>query len=175
MVRNRKPYPYVHEITDRHGHRRAYFRKSGYASVSLPLPIGSRAFVEAYQNALEAGPQPIVGNAKSGTIAALVGLYYSSQLWKELSPQSQRTYRHILDRFVAEHGHRRVAQLEARHVEAIIAAKASTPAAANKLRKLLSLLMRWLLSGAGARTIPLLPCEASRLGLKVTGPGPTMR
>lgn len=141
-MRTRKPYPYVHEITDRHGHRRAYFRKRGYPNLALPLPIGSRAFVEAYQNALEAGPQRIAGKTKPGTIDALVGLYYASQLWKELSPQSQRTYRHILDHFVAEHGHRRVDQLEAKHVAKLIADKAETPAAANKLRKLLSLLMR---------------------------------
>jgi integrase len=166
-VRNKKPYPYVHEITDRHGHRRAYFRKPSYASVSLPLPIGSRAFVEAYQNALEAGPLPIVSNARPGTTAALVGLYYSSQLWKELSPQSQRTYRHILDRFVAEHGHRRVAQLEAKHVEAIIAAKASTPAAANKLRKLLSLLMRVAIVQGWRRSNPV----AAVRGVKIKSKG----
>ena len=50
-IRTRKPYPYVHEITDRHGHRRAYLRKPGGPSVALPLPVGSRAFVEAYQAA----------------------------------------------------------------------------------------------------------------------------
>jgi integrase len=141
-VRTRKPYPYVHEITDRHGHRRAYFRKRGHPSVALPLPIGSRAFVEAYQAAIEGAPQPVSGRTKPGTIAALVEHYYASRLWTELSPQSQRTYRHILDHFVREHGHRLVKQMEAKHVEAIIGSKASTPTAANKLRKLLGLLMR---------------------------------
>lgn len=67
----RKPYPFVHEITDRHGHRRAYFRKPGCPSVSLPLPVGSRAFLEAFHAALEAAPQPIVTGTRSGTIAAL--------------------------------------------------------------------------------------------------------
>ena len=140
-VRMRKPYPYVHEIKDRHGHRRAYLRKPGCPSVSLPLPIGSTTFVEAYQAALE-GAIKIKGRTKPGSIAAMVHLYYGSQLWKDLSPQSQRTYRHILDHFVDEHGHRLVAQMEAKHVAKIIADKAGTPAAANKLRKLLSLLMR---------------------------------
>ena len=115
---------------------------AGCPSVSLPLPIGSRAFVEAYQAALESAPQRIDGRTKSGTIAALVALYYASRQWQALSPQTQRTYRHILDHLIAEHGHRLVKQMEAKHVEAILAAKASTPAAANKLRKVLLLLMR---------------------------------
>jgi integrase len=141
-MKMRKPYPYVHEIRDRRGQRRAYLRKPGCSSVSLPMPVGSRAFVEAYQAALEDGPPVIAGRTKAGTFAALVALYYASRQWLALAPQSQRTYRHILDHFVAEHGHRLVAQMEAKHVEAIIAAKASTPSAANKLRKLLLLLMR---------------------------------
>ena len=34
-VKRRKAYPYVHEITDRHGHHRAYLRKAGCPSVPL--------------------------------------------------------------------------------------------------------------------------------------------
>ena len=52
-VKRRKPYPYVHEIVDRHGYHRAYLRKPGCPSAPLPLPIGSRAFIETYQTALE--------------------------------------------------------------------------------------------------------------------------
>jgi hypothetical protein len=141
-VKTRKPYPYVHEVTDRHGGRHAYLRKPGHPSVALPLPIASRAFLEAYQAALEDAPQPVEGRTKSGTVAALVALYYASRQWAGLAPQSKRTYRHILDHLVADHGHRLVKQMEAKHVEALLAAKQATPAAANKLRKLLALLMR---------------------------------
>src|SRR5262245_66621327 len=103
-LRTPKPYPFVHEVTNRHGQRFAYFRKRGCLNVRLPLPIGSRAFLEAYHAALEAAPQPVRGRTKPGSIAALVQLYYASSLWSDLAPQSQRTYRHILDHFVAEHG-----------------------------------------------------------------------
>jgi len=61
--RVKKPYPYVHEIRDRHGHLRAYLRKPGCPSVTLPLQIGSRAFVEAYQAALEVAPK-IIGRTE---------------------------------------------------------------------------------------------------------------
>lgn len=49
--------------------------------------------------------------------------------------------RNILEHFVAEHGDKRVAHLERKHVKAMVSAKAETPAAANKFRKLLSVLM----------------------------------
>ncbi len=137
-MKMRKPYRYVHEITDRHGHARAYLRKAGHPSVALPLPLGSRAFLEAYHAALEAAPGPVTGKAGAGTIAAVVELYYRSRKWTELSPGSQRTYRYILEPFVREHGHRLVAQMEAKHVDAIMDARTATPVAANRLRKLLS-------------------------------------
>ena len=117
-----KPCPYVHEITDRHVHRRAYFRKR---EITLPLPVEH---------------------------------YYASRFWTALSSQSRRTYRHILDHFVKEHGHRILRQMEAKHVEAIIAAKGFDASGSNKLRKLLSLLMRALLSSTAiAMTIPSPP------------------
>ena len=141
-VKQRKPYPYTHEITDRHGHRRIYLRKPGCPSVALPYPPGSRAFLEAYYAALEAEPEPIRGKAKPRTIAALVDLYCHSRKWTDLSPGSQRTYRYVLEPFVTEHGHRLVAQMEAKHVDAIMEARASTPVAANRLRKLLQSMMR---------------------------------
>src|ERR1043166_3050869 len=103
-MRKRKPYPYVHEVTNRHGQRFAYLRKPGCPSVALPLPIGSRGFVEAYQAALESAPQPVGCRTKPGTIDALVEHYYASRLWAGLSPQSKRTYQHILHKLVHEHG-----------------------------------------------------------------------
>jgi integrase len=77
---------------------------------------------------------------KPGSIAALVDLYYRSRKWAGLSEGSKRTHRYILEPFVAEHGHRRVDQMEAKHVDAISDTKAATPFAAN--RKLLSVMMR---------------------------------
>ena len=93
-MKHRKAYPYLHEITDRHGHPRVYIRKPGCPSVALPLPVGSRAFLEAYHVALEAEPAPIKGKAKPRTIAALVDLYCHSRKWTDLSQGSQRTYRY---------------------------------------------------------------------------------
>jgi integrase len=142
-VKTRKPYPYVHEFTDRHRSPRVYFRKGGCKRVALPWPIGSRDFVEAYQAAITDNASPIgLRRTKPGSINALVQVYYRSSEWMRLSPQSQRTYRHILEHFRSEHGDKPVALIGRHHVKAMIDSKAATPAAANKFRKLLSVLMR---------------------------------
>jgi integrase len=155
-MRTRKPYPYVHEVTDRHGHRRAYFRKRGYPSVALPLPIGSRAFLEAYHAALEAAPTAVKGKAKPGTIAALVDLHYRSRKWNDLSPGSQRTYWNRSSRSM---DNRLVDQMEAKHVDAIMDAKAGTPVAANRLRKLLSVMMRIAIRQGWRKDNPVIAVE----------------
>jgi integrase len=138
----KKPYPYVHEFTDRHGHPRIYLRKPGLPSVSLPGPVGSKAFLEAYHAALEAMPTQVQGTAKAGTWAALVNLYYGRKEFSDLGEGSKDTYRNTLDPFVRKHGHRLVHQMEAKHVDAIMQERAETPAAANRLRKLMNQLMR---------------------------------
>jgi integrase len=138
----RRPYPFVHEFTDRHGRPRIYLRKRGQKRVALPWPIGSREFVEAYQAALADSPTPIgQSRIKPGSINALVQLYYASPEWTALASQSQRTYRHILEHFRAEHGDKPVSLLGREHVKVMVDAKAATPAAANKFRKLLHVLM----------------------------------
>jgi integrase len=165
-MKQRKPYPYTHEITDRHGHPRVSFRKPGCPSVALPYPPGSRGFLEAYQAALEAGPEPIRGKAKPRTIAALVDLYCHSRKWTDLSPGSQRTYRYVLQPFVAEHGHRLVTQMEAKHVDAIMEARASTPVAANRLRKLLQAMMRTAIMQGWRKDNPCLAVENFKIRSK---------
>jgi integrase len=139
----RRPYPFVHEFLDRHGRPRVYLRKRGHKRMPLPWPIGTREFVEAYQAAMGDCPAPIgQSRTKPGSINALVQLYYCSPEWIALAPQSQRTYRHILERFREEHGDKPVMLLGREHVKAMVDAKAATPAAANKFRKLLLVLMR---------------------------------
>jgi hypothetical protein len=57
--------------------------------------------------------------------------------------------------------------MEAQHVEALIAAKASTPAAANKLRKLLLLLMRVAILNGWRKDNPV----TAVAGIKITSKG----
>lgn len=65
--------------------------------------------------------------------------------WQRQAKISKRNLGNSLDRFRREHGHRFVAELRAEHVEALMAQKIDTPAAANGLLKLIRRLCRFAL------------------------------
>jgi integrase len=107
----------------------------------------------AYREALNEGPQKVLigaGRTKPGTINALVVALYTSTEFQGWSPETQRTRRNILERFRAQHGDKSVANLQPRHVADMIAAKASTPAAARNFKKTLAALMKFAI-GQGMR------------------------
>ena len=64
--------------------------------------------------------------------------------------------RGILDRFAAEHGHRRVDQMERKHVNAIIGALSETPAAANNLLGKLCHLLNFAIDNGWRKDNPAL-------------------
>lgn len=90
-------------------------------------------------------PHPVVEigaeRTKPGTVAALVVTYFNSAQFRSLSPSTQATYRGILERFRADHGHRRVAHLARENAE-MLGNRASTPAAANNWLRMVRMLMR---------------------------------
>jgi len=122
---------------------RYYFRRAGFPRVTLPGLPGSADFMAAYQVAL-AGQPFVIGATRvtAGSFSALVVAYYRSAEWQQLALPTQRTYRNILEGFRAKHGDKPVKLLEHKHVRAFVAEKASTPAAANALLKMLRILMR---------------------------------
>lgn len=149
--------PYIHRFRDRHGGIRHYFRRPGFKRAPLPGLPGSAEFMAAYQAALADQPVPI-GVAKStpGTVSALVAGWYQSADFKQLSDTTKTVYRAVLERFRGEHGDKPVRMLEARHVRRIVAAKAETPAAANRLLSLLRLLMRFAVEDGWRKDDPTL-------------------
>jgi integrase len=56
---------------------------------------------------------------------------YSCGPLANLAAETQRTRRHILERFREEHGDKRIASIEKRHVQAMVTAKSATPSAAR--------------------------------------------
>jgi integrase len=136
---------HVNAFRDRHGRLRHYFRRPGCKSVALPGLPGSVEFMEAYQAALagETTPRTEIGarRTKPGTIAALTVGYFNSLAFHSLAPETKRTRRNILERFRTEHGDKRIALLERKHIEKMVVAKAAIPAAArnflNTIRSLL--------------------------------------
>jgi integrase len=139
---------YVHEYRDRHGKVRRYFRRPRCKKTTLPGQPGSAEFMAAYQAAL-AGAQKIPVAEKRtapGTIAAgLVG-FYASGAFTSLAPETKRTMRNVLERFKTKHGTKRVATLEARHLEEMVGAMGDRPAAARNFLRSLRAFMRYCVS-----------------------------
>src|SRR5215472_4219383 len=113
---------YVHAFVDRHGHARFYFRRRGYKSVPLPAPPWSPAFMAAYEQALGGAPALIGADRHDPrSVDAVVTAYLNSkQFGDELATTTQRMRRALLKRFTAEHGDKRLAMMEPRHVARIL-------------------------------------------------------
>jgi integrase len=127
---------HVNGWTDRHGRKRIYFRRPGCKAIPLPGPVGSPAFMEAYNSALvstEPLPKVGLGTAKAGTFAALALSYLNSGKFRDKRPETQRTERGIIDGLVAKHGDKLQVGLRQEHVQAMIDAKTDRPSAARKL------------------------------------------
>lgn len=138
---------YVHQWVDkRQGGAKAryYFRRPGFARLPLPGLPGSAEFMDAYQAALASQlPKPIgAGRTKAGSIGALIVSYFGSPSFLALETGTRHNYRLILEKFRSEHGDKPVASLNRKHINAMLAQKVMTPAAANRWLRLLKVLMQ---------------------------------
>jgi integrase len=128
---------YIHHwIDNRHGKAKAryFFRRRGFRQIALPGAPGTPQFEEGYQAAL-GGAEPVASSirakrVRAGTLDALIIAYMHVTL-PTLAPSTGRVYRGILERFAAEHGAKPLAGLTRKHIEAMLAKKATKPAAAN--------------------------------------------
>ena len=162
---------YVHAYKDRHGKLRYFYRRRGRKTVLRGRP-GEADFMESYAEAAakftNAGPS-IAKPPATGTVAALVALYYASPEWLTLRDSTRRTYRGIVDRWKGEHGSKRVRMLERRHIAEQVAKsfQDSGPHAANRLLYMLRLLMRFAVASDFRRddpTIGVRPLRATSGG-----------
>jgi hypothetical protein len=162
----RKPPRFTHGYVDRHGKPRWYLRRRGFKSIPLAGLPWSPEFMAAYEAALAGqGPRQEIGasRTKPGSISTLIVKFYRSGEWAGLAKSTQVTYRGILERFRVEHGHRLVADLAREYVRAIIAKKSATPQAANNLRKMIRLLMRFAVEEGWRRDDPTLEVKAIKV------------
>lgn len=150
MVRRglRIPLRYIQTFTDRHGRERHYFRRPGCPRVALPGAIRSPEFLAAYNAALSNEPPPVAFKKapEAGTFHALILDYLKSIQHKRTKASSQLVTRGILERFAAAHGHRTVAGMKRKHVEAILAGMDATPAAANNLLRRLRMILKFAIA-----------------------------
>ena len=145
---------YVDRFVDRHGHVRHYFRRPGGKRLTLPGVPGSDEFMAAYKAALAGEDVPAAEpkvRGEPGTFSRLAAQYFVSPDFLRLRTRTQHVYRLVIDRFLAEHGHRRVAEMQRDDVKKIMALKAATPGSANDLLKKIRTLIKFAID-TGWRT-----------------------
>jgi integrase len=131
---------------DRDGKVRVRFRWRGVSVYLTGIPW-SEDFMRQYAAALEReqGERAQVGIAKrspAGSFSALCVSYYATPEFRDLKDSTQRVRRNILERFRAEHGHRRVKDLQRGHLNSLLGAMHNRPEAANNLLKVLRVVLR---------------------------------
>ena len=138
---------YVHQFVDRNGHPRFYFRRAGARTVLPGLP-GSEEFMAAYAGMLDAAPAPAPAGASGGvgSVAAAVKGYLASADFGRLRPTSRIARRRILETFAGQHGHRRIAELERRHVDDLLKPFADKPGASRNFIASLRVLVRYAMT-----------------------------
>jgi integrase len=159
--------PYVQAFTDRHGRARYYFRRPGYARISLPGLPWSPEFMAAHEAAMkgEGLPRHEIGADRTmpGTINALCVAYFASGDFKMLSESTQATYRGILERFREEHGTKRVALLQREHISRMMSGKAERPAAAHNLLRMIRLVMKFAVTHGWRRDDPTIGLKSPKM------------
>jgi hypothetical protein len=135
---------YLHAFRDRTGTLRFYFRRNGIRT-RLPRSFGSRDFLDAYAAAL--GEQTAEPAERKGILPAHSARWQPATLHRRIfcpcRQQVRTNYRRAIDRFLIEHGHRRVDQMKREHVDAILGKFADKPGAGIILLKRMRTLLRY--------------------------------
>jgi len=154
--------PHVERFKDRHGKTRLYYRVKSIGGKRIPLrgPEGSKEFLDDYRAA--AGGGKATTRTGSESLRRLVADYYTSAKYKTMSAVWRRARRRILDRFCEQHGDKRYAHLEPRHINKIRDAMADRPGAANNLLKALQVVFNHAVANGCVRHNPVTGVERLR-------------
>lgn len=147
-------------IVDRHGKVRWRFRgKGGAGSTYLPGPYGGPEFRQAYEDAVAGVAASVkISTAAHGSLGWVVERYLGSARYRARLSESRRRSRAAkLDWLRGQAGDLPLSRFGVEHVEALMDLKAGRPAAANAVRKNMSMLCRF---AAG-------PVKKGGLGLNV--------
>ena len=138
-----KPYPYLYFDKDSRGIERWQLRAPGRKTVTIKGAYGSPQFAANYRAAMECKPvnMPVGIIAKHGTFDALGRAYLRSADFVALAPETKRTRRTMVERFLDRFGTLPVAGLQHRHVRQIMDEYAGKPGVACNLLSTLRVLI----------------------------------
>lgn len=156
----KNPFPGVVVVKDRHGKERLRFKtqKAGGFSCYLPGPYGSKAFKDAYKEAVTRRQAP-ASRPPHGSVGWVIMKYLASPRFLSVSDARRKTFGRELDWIREQAGDLPMARLEVQHVDALMGRK-SGPTAANTVKKNLSTLFRFA----------ALPRASGGRGLRIDNP-----
>lgn len=144
--------PFIMTDTDRHGNVRVYFRRNG-RKARLRAPPNTTAFMLEYTQAMGIVPEP-TRLIKSDTFRYLCVKYFSSPEFNRLAKLTRTRRRQILDAICEEHGDKRFAHMEPKHVRNLRDAKSHVPESANAIIKALRPMFDWAVEAEIAEVNP---------------------
>lgn len=136
-MKRRNPFPGATIVDDPRGGKRIRLRKiikGRKIDTYLPGPWASPAMVAAYNAAITEAPIPSAPKGERGTFDHAITSYLASSGFKELRESTRYHKRLRMDWIRAKIGKARLADLEPRHVHAMMDMKGG-PTAANRLHK----------------------------------------
>ncbi|MGA2311896.1 MAG: tyrosine-type recombinase/integrase [Xanthobacteraceae bacterium] len=160
---------FIEAVPKQNGKLYFYFRRRGKRT-PLPGAYNSPEFMEAYWALRNGGAAKVeIGASRSvpGTVNAAIAALHQSHRFTKNRPITQATDRNILEAFRVRHGDKRIALLEQRHVEAMLAEKAGKPSAQRNLLRVLRALLAFAVSEKLRRDNPALGVKLD--AIKTTG------
>lgn len=150
---------WVSEYRDRHGKPRYRFRRKGFTQYLFKHAPGTEGFRQEYEacrqgiaaELIEPGSKRVV----PGSFDDLIGRYYRSPDFLDPGERTRAVYRGVIERWRVKYGSALVRDLQAKHVEAMMAEMLPHRTAANMLRKRLRALMQFAIRQGMATTNPV--------------------
>jgi integrase len=125
---------YTHHYRDRHARWRTYGRRPGRPQVALPDPA-SAEFWPAYAAFMADQPAPPAASERkatqrggAGTVGAAVTSYLRSTAFSALAERTRSSRGGYLEHFRRDHGAKRLAKLEKRHIAEMMAGRTAASA-----------------------------------------------
>ncbi len=150
---------WVSEYKDRHGKPRYRFRRKGFAQYLFKHAPGTDGFRQEYeackQGIAAEAIEPGASRVNPGSFDDLIARYYRSPDFLDPGDRTRVVYRGVIERWRPKYGKAMVRDLQAKHVEAMMAEMLPHRTAANMLRKRLNALMRFAIRQGMATTNPI--------------------
>ncbi len=145
--------PHLHRQITRHGKTVWYVRKDKGARIRIRADFGTPEFDAQYQAAM-AGESPVIGKAKSGTLAWLLEQYRETNAWTRLSSATRRQRENIFRQILKTAGTEQFVKITSKTIQAGVDRRRDTPHQARHFVDAMRGLFKWAVAAEHVRSDP---------------------